>query len=119
MSVPWKSGMALLVGISLAASNFQGALFAADTSPKPAAVPARITRAQAERVALTKVPGGKVKSAKLQRENGQLIWSVDIVTPLTKKVAAVQVDAHTGQVLSKLTQRPADRAEESTGSQKK
>jgi hypothetical protein len=119
MSVPWKSGVALLIGISLAASSFQGAVLAADTSQKSAAVHARITRAQAESAALAKVPGGTVKRAKLQSENGKLIWSVDIVTPFTKKVAAVQVDAHTGQVLSKLTQTPADRAEESTGGQKK
>jgi len=37
---------------------------------------------------------------------------------LTKKVAAVQVDAHSGQVLSKLVQNPADRAEESGGGKK-
>jgi hypothetical protein len=119
MSVSWKSAMALLVGIALAASSFQGTILAADTSQKPTAVHARITRAQAERAALAKVPGGTVKQATLQRENGQLIWSVDIVTPLTKKVAAVQVDAHTGKVLSKLAQTPADRAEESVGGQKK
>ena len=80
---------------------------------------ARVTRAQAERAALTKVPGGKVKSAKLAQENGQLIWSIDIVTPLTKKIAAVQVDARSGKVLSKLVQTPGDRAEESVGAQKK
>ena len=111
--------MALLVGIVLAASSFQGTILAADTSQKSTAVHGRITRAQAESAALAKVPGGTVKRATLQRENGQLIWSVDIVTPLTKKVAAVQVDAHTGKVLSKLAQRPADRAEESVGGQKK
>ena len=65
-----------------------------------------------------RVPAGKVKGAKLERENGVLIWSVDIITPLTKKVAAIQVDAHTGQVLSKLAQNPADRAEESVAGQK-
>jgi Predicted membrane protein len=79
---------------------------------------ARITRAQAERIALAKVPGGKVKSAKLARENGQLIWSIDIVTPLTKKIAAVQVDARSGKVLSKLAQTPSDRAEEPVPGQK-
>ena len=33
-------------------------------------------------------------------------------------IAAVQVDAHSGQVLSKLVQNPADRAEESGGGKK-
>jgi hypothetical protein len=118
MSVSGKSGMALLVGIMLAASCFQGVILAADSAQKSRAIHARITRAQAEKAALGRVPGGKLKGAKLEQENGRLIWSVDIITPLTKKVAAVQVDAHTGQVLSKLAQNPADRAEESLGGKK-
>jgi uncharacterized membrane protein YkoI len=119
MSVAQKLGIALLVGIALAGSDFQGTTLATDSSQTSASSHARITRAQAERAALTKVPGGKVKSAKLARENGQLIWSIDIVTPLTKKIAAVQVDARSGKVLSKLAQTPGDRAEESVAGQKK
>jgi uncharacterized membrane protein YkoI len=119
MSVAPKLGFALLVAVALAASNFQGTTLAADSSQTSPTLHARITRAQAERAALAKVPGGKVKSAKLARENGQLIWSIDIVTPLTKKIAAVQVDARSGKVLSKLTQTPGDRAEEPVAGQKK
>ena len=59
-----------------------------------------------------------LKNAKLEQENGRFIWSVDIITPFTKKVAAVQVDAQTGRVLSKLAQNPADRAEESVDGKK-
>ena len=118
MSVPCKSGMALLVWMMLTASCFQGVILAADSAQKSHALHARITRAQAEKAALSRVPGGKLKGAKLEQENGRLIWSVDIITPLSKKVAAVQVDAHTGQVLSKLAQNPADRAEESVGGKK-
>ncbi|MGA8660613.1 MAG: PepSY domain-containing protein [Chthoniobacterales bacterium] len=117
MSV-WKTGMVLLVGMALSATCFPGVILAADSSQKSSVTHARITRAQAERAALMRVPAGKVKGAKLERENGVLIWSVDIITPLTKKVAAIQVDAHTGQVLSKLAQNPADRAEESVAGQK-
>src|ERR1700730_6284606 len=119
MSAAPKLGFALLVAVALAASNFQGTTLAADSSQTSPTLHARITRAQAEKAALAKVPGGKVKSARLARENGQLIWSIDIVTPLTKKVAAVQVDARSGKVLSKLVQTPSDRAEESVGAQKK
>jgi Peptidase propeptide and YPEB domain len=119
MKVAQKLVIALLVGIALAATGFQETTLAIDSSPTSPSLHARVTRAQAERAALTKVPGGKVKSAKLAQENGQLIWSIDIVTPLTKKIAAVQVDARSGKVLSKLTQSPGDRAEESVGAQKK
>ncbi len=119
MKVAQKLVIAFLVGIALAASGFQGTTLATDNPPTSPSLHARVTRAQAERAALTKVPGGKVKSAKLAQENGQLIWSIDIVTPLTKKIAAVQVDARSGKVLSKLAQTPSDRAEESVGAQKK
>ena len=115
MNISSKLGKVILVGSVLAASYSPRLILAGDTSQKPSAPPARITRVQAERAALIRVPGGKVKSAKLQRENNEPIWSVDITTPLTKKVAAVQVDAYTGKVLSKLAQNPADRAEESLG----
>jgi hypothetical protein len=114
-----KLGFALLVAVALAVSNFQGTTLATGGSQTSPTLHARITQAQAERAALAKVPGGKVKSAKLARENGQLIWSIDIVTPLTKKIAAVQVDARSGKVLSKLAQAPGDRAEESVPGQKK
>jgi hypothetical protein len=117
MKVAQKSVIAFLVGIALAASGFQGTTLATDNPPTSPSLHARVTRAQAEKAALTKVPGGKVKSAKLAQENGQLIWSNDIVTP--KKIAAVQVDARSGKVLSKLAQTPGDRAEESVGAQKK
>jgi len=112
-------GFALLVAVALAESNFQATTLAADSPQTSSTLHARITRAQAEKAALAKVPGGKVKGAKLARENGQLIWSIDIVTPLTKKIAAVQVDARSGKVLSKLAQTPGDRAEEAAGGQKK
>jgi len=115
MNIPWKLGKVILLGTVLAASYSPRMILADHISQKSGAAHARITRAQAERAALIRVPAGKVKSAKLERENGVLIWSVDIITPLTKKVAAVQVDAYTGKVLSKLAQNPADRAEESVG----
>ena len=118
MNVQCKAGMALLIGIVVTTSSFQGVALAADSAQNSHAIHARITRAQAEKAALGRVPGGKVKGAKLQQENGRPIWSVDIITPLTKKVAAVQVDAQTGRVLSKLAQNPADRAEESVSGKK-
>ena len=117
MNVQCKAGMALLIGMVVTTSSFQGVALA-DSAQNSHAIHARITRAQAEKSALGRVPGGKFKGAKLQQENGRPIWSVDIITPLTKKVAAVQVDAQTGRVLSKLAQSPADRAEESVSGKK-
>jgi hypothetical protein len=119
MNVARKLAIAFILGIALVASGFPGTTSATDNPPTSPHLHARITRAQAEKAALTRVPGGKVKGAKLAEENGQLIWSIDIITPLTKKIAAVQVDARSGKVLSKLAQTPGDRAEDSLGAQKK
>jgi uncharacterized membrane protein YkoI len=61
---------------------------------------AKVTRAEAEKTALAKVPGGKIKSGEIENEKGKLIWSFDISTPGTKDVTEVNVDAVTGQIVS-------------------
>lgn len=61
---------------------------------------AKVTKADAEKTALAKVPGGKVTSGELEEENGKLLWSFDIFTPNSKDITEVQVDALTGAVLS-------------------
>ncbi|MDB6040926.1 MAG: PepSY domain protein [Verrucomicrobiales bacterium] len=72
---------------------------AADSS-KPAASEAKITKKEASKIALAKVPGGKIKESELEKENGKLIWSFDIKTKGTKDITEVQVDAITGAVVS-------------------
>ncbi len=59
---------------------------------------AKITRAQAEGIALAKVPNGTIKEGELEKEKGKLIWSFDIATPGTKDITEVNVDAQTGEV---------------------
>ena len=114
-----RSVITLFAGIVCVAFGFQETTLASDGSQASSRVHAQITETQAQKAALAKVPGGKVKAAKLAPQNGELIWSIDIVTPLTKKIVAVQVDAESGKVLSKLAQTPGDRAEDSAPSQKK
>jgi len=119
VSASRKLAIVLFAGIALAVCSFPETILANDGAQTSKELHSRITQSQAEKAALAKVPGGKVKAAKLAQENGQLVWSIDITTPLTKKVAAVQVDAHSGKVLSKLVQAPGDRAEDSAPSQNK
>jgi hypothetical protein len=71
-----------------------------------------ITRVQAERIALDKVPGGRVRSAQRQAAKGQPFWSVDVIQPGRKNAREVHVDARTGKVLAVQTERPEDQAEE-------
>ena len=68
----------------------------------------KITKAIAERIALTKVPGGSIRSAELETARGQRFWSVYIAKPGSKK----RVDAASGQILAVQTERPGDQAEE-------
>ena len=60
---------------------------------------AKVTEAQAQATALTKVPNGTVRSSELEREHGQLIWSFDITQPSVKGVTEVHVDAKSGKIL--------------------
>lgn len=73
---------------------------------------AKITRADAEKVALAKVPGGKVKEAELENEDGRLVWSIDCVTPDTRDITEVLVDAKTGAVVSIEKETPGAEARE-------
>ena len=59
---------------------------------------ARIAKHQAKKIALTKVKRGVIKCVELERENGVLIWSVDIAQPPRKDLTDVWVDATTGKI---------------------
>jgi uncharacterized membrane protein YkoI len=60
----------------------------------------KVSKAAARKTALAAVPGGKVKAAELEKENGRLIYSFDITVPGKSGIEEVQVDAHTGKVVS-------------------
>jgi hypothetical protein len=109
-----KLAITLCAGVAFAAASCPQTLLADDTAKTQKGLHAQITQSQAEQAALAKVLGGKVKAAKLAPENGRLIWSVDVIRPVTKRITAIQVDAQTGKVLSKMTEHPGDRAEDTT-----
>jgi hypothetical protein len=72
----------------------------------------KITKARAERIALTKVPGGTIRSAELQTARGQRFWSVYIAKLGSKNAKEIRVDATSGRILGVETERPGDQAEE-------
>ncbi len=61
---------------------------------------AKVTKEQATKTALARVPNGTIKEAELEKEKGKLIWSFDIAKPGAKGITEVQVDAITGKVVS-------------------
>ena len=73
---------------------------------------AKVSRADAEKTALARVPGGKVESGDLEKEKGKLFWSFDISIPGSQDIKEVAVDAISGAVLAVETETPADQAKE-------
>jgi predicted small secreted protein len=73
---------------------------------------AKLTKAQAEAIALQRAKGGTVKSSELEQEHGKLVWSFDIAKAGTKNVTEVLIDAKTGEVVSVAVETPADEAAE-------
>jgi len=73
---------------------------------------AKVSRSDAEKIALAKVPGGSIKEAELEKEKGKLIWSFDISTPGAADITEVQVDAVSGDVVSVEKESRAQQAKE-------
>jgi len=95
------SQMKILVAVAVVAALGTGSVAAA----KPA-THARISMKTARAAALKKVPGGKVRSAELEREHGKLIYSFDIKAPGKSGVEEVQVDAVHGGIVSMTHETP-------------
>ena len=67
---------------------------------------ARVTKHQAKKIALARVRHGAIKCVALQKENGVLIWSVDIAQPPQKDLTDVWVDATTGKITAVEVETP-------------
>jgi|ERR1051325_11642696 hypothetical protein len=79
---------------------------------------AKVSRADAEKAALAKVPGGTIKDGELEKEKGKLIYSFDISTPGTTDIMEIHVDAITGQVIAMDKETAAKEAKEKQGEEK-
>jgi len=73
---------------------------------------AKITKAEAQKIALAKVPGGTIKEGEIEKEKGKVIWSFDIAMPGTKDIMEVNVDAMTGAVIDVSKETVADQEKE-------
>src|SRR5947209_225424 len=103
----------IVIGFALAAA------FAVEPSEAELMKQAKITKAEAERVALAKVSQGVVKSAEIENEKGHLVWSFDIAKPGTHDITEILVDAKTGKIISSQTESPRDQAKEAAADKKK
>jgi hypothetical protein len=76
------------------------------------AAQAKVSRADAEKTALARVPGGTINEGELEKEKGKLIWSFDIASAGTKDITEVHVDAMTGEIVSVEKETAAAEAKE-------
>ena len=75
---------------------------------------ARVTKHQAKKIALARVKRGAIKRVELEKENGVLIWSVDIAQPPKKDLTDVWVDATTGKITAVEVETPITEKKEVT-----
>src|SRR5580692_11613072 len=85
-----------LVQLALVTGLLAAGLTACTTDSKDA----KITKAEATKIALAKVPNGIIKESELEKEKGKLIWTFDVATPGTKNITEVNVDAITGEIVA-------------------
>lgn len=103
--------LAIIAGLGLSVA-------AAGESQAALKAQAKITQEEATKSALAKVPGGKIKSAEIEREHGKLIWSFDISMPKSASITEVQVDAKSGKIVSTQVETPKDQAKEAAADKK-
>lgn len=102
-----------IFAIVIAASGLASLSVAAAPSGQASlASQAKVSRADAQRTALGRVPAGIVKSVELEREHGALVWSFDIAVPGSKDIHEIQVDARSGAIVSTEIETPKDQAKE-------
>ena len=61
---------------------------------------AKITKNEAEHIALMNYPGARVTAARLEMGAGGLVWLIEIAPPKSKSAVAVTVDAMSGRIVS-------------------
>jgi len=75
---------------------------------------AKVSRSEAEKIALAKVPNGTIKEGEIEKEKGKLIWSFDIATPGAADITEVQVDAMSGELVAIEKESPSQQSKEKT-----
>jgi len=98
--------------LAVVASLGLGGAIAGDKEQARMESKAKITKAEAQNIALTKVADGSVKDAEIEKEGGKLVWSFDITRPGTKDITEVRLDAMTGKVVNVDVESPKDQAKE-------
>ena len=103
--------LAVIIGSGLCIGLLAGCASERQSQEKLAAE-AKVSKADAEKIALAQAPNGTIKESELEKEKGKLIWSFDIATADTKDITEVNVDAINGQVVSVEKEKADDEKKE-------
>jgi hypothetical protein len=87
MKLIFLSGLTLLLCLSLLSA-----------SPSDRNGGAKITKNEAQHIALQHHPGARVTAAKLETVQGKLVWSIEIMQSKAKLVTTVAVNAVSGRI---------------------
>jgi hypothetical protein len=99
--------------LSLVTSLCLGTALASESpATAKAAGSKRITKQQARSIAQQQYPDSAFESAELEKENGTLIWSVDVRPHGSNDIRELQIDAHDGHLIKTEIETPADQAAE-------
>ena len=69
----------------ITAFSFSSVAFAAPTDEAALMKEAKVSKADAEKTALAKLPNGTIKSEEVEREHAKLVWPFDIAKPGTSR----------------------------------
>ena len=120
MKIKWMIGSALAAGLLTGCACEKGESHNnREAKQAKLAAEARVSKDEAEKTALAKVPNGIIKEAEIEKEHGKLIWSFDVATPDTKDITEVNVDANTGAVVSVAKESAENEAKEAEGEKDK
>lgn len=102
-----KTIMTAIAALTLTATAY--------AAPKRAAP--KVTREQATKTALERVPDGKIESVELEDEGGKRVWSFDL--RVGKDVREIQVDSVSGAIVDDKVETPKQQSEEKAADEAK
>jgi hypothetical protein len=108
-----------IVGMIVTGVSIIGICGCATTGGDSVVAKAKISKDEAQQIALAKVPNGSIKEGELEFEEGVLIWSFDIATPGTGNTTEVNINAVTGKVVGMDVESPEKEAQEAKAEPKK
>ncbi len=85
----------------------------AQHKPKP-----KVSKDSAQAIAVAALPNGRVAAGEYEHEKGKWIWSFELKVPGKSGIEEVNVDAMTGQIVSREHEGPKTEAREAKAEKK-